>query len=111
MKILKRQIDKATALDINKTLAQIGMYAWIGAGVCFCAYLYFVGAITFSVVKERGLQQETKALISSIGSHELTYLNTQKNLTEAYATSLGFIPAPTVAFATPQRAFAWNVGR
>ncbi len=111
MKLVQQQIDRAATLDLHKTVGKIRMYAWVGAGIFFCAYIYFVGAITFSVVKERGLQQETKALISSIGTHELTYLNTQKSLTEAYATAIGFVPAPTLSFASPQRAFAWNVGR
>ncbi len=104
-------LHNTNTLDINKALKSIATYAWIASGVLFVAYLYFVGAITFSVIKERGLQQETKTLISSMGQEELKYLGLQKNLTKEYAIERGFISAPTLSFATPQRAFAWNVGR
>lgn len=97
--------------DINKTLHSVALYTWISAGVLFSCYLYFVGAITFSVIKERGLQQETKALISSMGQQELQYLSSQKSLTKDYAEQNGFVEASTVSFATPHKAFAWNVGR
>lgn len=104
-------LRNSTTFDLNKTLKSITMYTWISAGVLFVGYLYFVGAITFSVIKERELQQDTKALISSMGSQELQYLSTQKNLTKEYAHQNGFIDAATISFATPAKAFAWNVGQ
>jgi hypothetical protein len=99
------------ALDINKTLKSITFYTWIAAGVLFVGYLYFVGAITFSVIKERELQQHTRALVSSMGAQELEFLSTQKILTEQYAREKGFVEPASVSFAPSQRAFAWNVGR
>jgi len=100
-----------TMSDINKIIRSVALYTWIGAGVCFACYLYFVGAITFSVIKERELQQDTKILISSMGQQELSYLTLQKSLTKEYALTSGYIGEPSVAFAISQNAFAWNVGR
>ena len=100
-----------TFSDINKTIRSVALYTWVLAGTCFACYLYFVGAITFSVIKERELQQDTKTLISSMGREELSYLNLQKSLTKEYAIVHGFITEPNIAFAAPQKAFAWNVGR
>lgn len=106
---IQQKLDTLT--DINKTIKTIGMYTWIGAGVFFLGYVYFVGAITFSVIKERELQQETKTLISSMSMQELSYLNLQKSFTKEYAVASGFITQSPVAFVAPQRALAWNVGR
>ncbi len=107
-------ISKSNTLalpDINKNLKSITFYTWVAAGILFSCYLYFVGAITFSVIKERGLQQETRTLISKMGQEELAYLSMQKKLTQDYALQSGFVNATTISFATPQKAFAWNVGR
>ncbi len=108
---LRNKLDNTTAVDINKTLKSITFYTWISAAVLFVGYLYFVGAITFSVIKERGLQQDTKALISSMGQQELQYLSSQKSLTKQYAEQRGFVTPNEISFATSQRAFAWNVGQ
>lgn len=106
---LKHRLDTLT--DINKTIRSVALYVWVGAGACFACYLYFVGAITFSVIKERELQQDTKTLVSSMGKEELAYLTFQKSLTKEYAVRAGYSTEPSIAFATPQKAFAWNVGR
>ncbi len=103
--------QKFDTTDLNKTLRAITLYSWIATGVFFVGYIYFVGGITFSVIKERGLQQETKTLISDMGQQELAYLATQKNLTKGYALEHGFLVNPTVSFAPSQKAFAFNVRR
>jgi hypothetical protein len=108
---IKTRIETVPMHDINKSLRMIGGYAWLGTGVLFVCYLYFVGSITFSVVKQQGLEQENRALISQMSREELKFLNTQKTLTVAHGESLGLVAAPTVAFAEPRGAFAWNVGR
>ncbi len=108
---LQHTLGNRGTFDVNKTLKSIAFYSWITAGILFTAYLYFVGAITFSVIKEKGLQQDTKALISTMGQQELQYLSAQKMLTKEYAIQAGFITANTISFAQPQKAFAWNVGR
>jgi hypothetical protein len=107
---IKSKLENIGTLDVNKTLKSITVYAWISAGVLFACYLYFVGAITFSVIQEKGLQQHTRELISSMGQQELQYLSVQKSLTKEYAAQIGFVPAQLVSFTTPQKALAWNVG-
>ncbi len=102
---------QTTKFDINKTLKSVTLYTWLASGVLFSCYVYFIGAITFSVIKERGLEEDKKTLISTIGEQELQYLNSQKTLTKDYAVQNGFVPAHLVSFASPQKAFAWNVGR
>lgn len=97
--------------DMNKALGMISTYAWIGTGLLFVCYAYFVGSITFSIVKQQGTQSSIKTLISSMSKQEFAYLQTQKTLTAEYASAIGMVPAREVAFATPKRAFAWNVGR
>lgn len=97
--------------DMNKALGMISTYAWIGTGVLFMCYVYFVGSITFSIVKQQGIQSTMKTLISSMSKQELAYLQTQKTLSADYAATIGMVPATVVSFATPKRAFAWNVGR
>jgi hypothetical protein len=107
---IKSKLENIGTFDINKSLKSITFYAWISAGVLFACYLYFVGAITFSVIQEKGLEQNTRELISSMGQQELQYLSLQKSLTREYAQQSGFVPAERVSFATSQKALAWNVG-
>ncbi len=86
-------------------------YCFVGVGVLFAGYLYFVGAITFSVVERQGLEESTKTLASDISIQELHYLEKEKYLTKEVAYSMGLIEAPSLSFTTKQRAFAWNAGR
>ncbi len=97
--------------DMNKHIRTVLTYTWIGSGALFACYLYFVGAITFSVVKQQELARDIKGLISAMSTEELTYLSQEKNLTESYAQAEGFVRAEKTAFAAPRRAVAWNVGR
>jgi hypothetical protein len=89
----------------------ISRYTWGFAGILLSLYIYFVGAITFSVMKQQSLSTDTKQLISDMSREEVEYLNAQKGLTEEYATSLGFTKDSNLAFSEAKRAFAWNVGR
>lgn len=113
MRTIKNKMELVQAYDMNKTLRMIGTYAWIGAGVLFVSYIYFVGSITFSVIKQRGLEQANKGLISQMSKVELAYLNAQKDLTLDYASTLGLVQASanTVSFVSAGHAFAFNVGR
>lgn len=97
--------------NINTSLVSISKYTWAFSGILLASYIYFVGAITFSVVKQQTLTTETKNLISNMSQEEVSYLNSQKVITEEYATSLGFIKDSNIAFSEVKRAFAWNVGR
>ncbi len=86
-------------------------YCFIGAGVLFGCYMYVVGAITFSVVERKGLEETNKSLLSDIGMQELHYLSQEKQLTKAMAYSSGLVDAPSLVFTTAKRAVAWNAGR
>ncbi len=99
-----------TTSNLNKIVRGITTYMWLGTGMLFACYLYFIGSITFSVVKQKDIQNEIKLLISSIGKQELVYLQNQKKLTEEYASSLGLKSAKQITFSAPKKAFAWNVG-
>lgn len=86
-------------------------YCFIGTGVLFACYLYFVGAITFSVVERQGLEESTKTLLSDISMQELTYMQAEKALTKDAAYAMGLVDASSLSFTAKQRAFAWNAGR
>lgn len=99
-----------TTSNLNKIIRNVTTYMWISTGALFACYLYFIGSITFSVVKQKDIQSDIKLLISSIGKQELVYLQNQKKLTEEYANSLGLQSAKQITFSAPKKAFAWNVG-
>lgn len=86
-------------------------YCFIGAGVLFACYLYVVGAITFSVIERKGLEESTKVLASDISMQELVYLKAEKTLTKEVAYLSGFVQPASIAFTTQKRAVAWNAGR
>ncbi len=92
-------------------LKRLTTYCFIGAGVLFACYIYVVGAVTFSVVERKGLEESTKTLLSDISGQELSYLAQEKKMTKDLAYSQGFVDAPSLAFTTQKRAFAWNAGR
>lgn len=97
--------------DYALLLRRATKYCFVGASVLFACYIYFVGAITFSVVERQGLEESTKELVSEISMQELHYLGQEKQLTKEVAYSTGLIDAPSLAFTAQQRAFAWNAGR
>jgi hypothetical protein len=97
--------------EYSLLLRRATKYCLIGTGALFACYLYFVGAITFSVVERQGLEESTKSLASDISVQELHYLEKEKHLTKEVAYSIGLIDAPSLSFTTKQRAFAWNAGR
>lgn len=113
MHTMKQRFDStAHALamnDFNATLRLVTKYAWLTAAILFASYLYFVGAITFSVVKQASLAQSIKVTMSQTSKQELNYLAQQKRLNASYAASIGFVSAPTVAYTVPTRSFAWNI--
>ncbi len=46
-----------------------------------------------------------------MSNQERVYLQTQQNLTQDYAASIGLVKGSAIAFATAKPAFAWNVGQ
>lgn len=97
-----------TSYNLNKVMSTVTKYVWVSSALLFAGYIYFIGSITFSVVKQKDIQNDIKILVSSIGKQELIYLQNQKKLTENYANSLGLKPAESLIFATPKKALAWN---
>jgi hypothetical protein len=108
---LRNKIESVPMNDVNRTLKLVTRYAWIGTGVLFVCYSYFVGAITFSVISQRAVEQKNRTLISSMSEQERMYLQSQKQLNESYASSIGLVKGTAVAFAVAKPAVAWNVGQ
>ncbi len=104
----KKTISRTNTVDITATLRSITSYAWIGSAVLFVGYSYFVGAITFSVIKQQALEQSMRAMVSMMSRQELSYLEKQRNLSLRAATDNGLVSAPVVAYATRARALAWH---
>lgn len=108
--VLRNKFESVPLNDVNKTLRFLTRYAWIGTGVLFLCYSYFVGAITFSVINQQALEQTNKTLVSTMSNQERVYLQSQQNLTQSYANSIGLVKGTAVAYATAKPALAWNVG-
>jgi hypothetical protein len=108
---LRNKIETVPMNDVNKTLRLITRYGWIGSGVLFVCYSYFVGAITFTVINQRAVEESNKTLVSSMSDQERVYLKNQQQLNESYASSIGLVKGTAVAFAVARPAVAWNVGQ
>lgn len=104
-------MNKQSIITINATLRKCSVYTWASIGVLFALYLYFVGAITFSIITQKQLTQQNKVLVSAMSKQELQYLANDKKLTREYAVSQGFVHPDTIAFVPQARAFAFNGGR
>jgi hypothetical protein len=98
-----------TTTNFNTALRLTTKYAWMAAALLFVSYLYFVGAITFSVIKQASLAQSIKETVSQTSKEELRYLELQKRLNSGYAETNGFVSASVVSYAAPARSFAWNI--
>lgn len=109
--MIARLRQMSSTQDVNKYLRISASYLWIGTGTLFACYLYVVGSLTFSMVKQQDMEQSIKGLISTMSTQELSYLSVQRHLTEDSAGELGLVPASSLSFAREQRVFAWNVGR
>ncbi len=110
---LKNTFESATDTlvhsDLNTSLRAITKYAWLSAGALFALYLYFVGAITFSVISQEKFAQGIKSTVSEMSKEELQYLNAQRSLTEDAAYLQGFVSAGPISYTVPATAFAWNI--
>lgn len=92
----------------NMLLRRTTTYCFIGAAALFGCYMYVVGAITFSVIERKGLEESTRTLLSDISMQELQYLGQEKGLTKQAAYSTGLVDAPSLAFTSQKRAVAWS---
>lgn len=94
--------------DYNAVIRRGIRFFAIGSVVLFAIYLYFVGAVTFSVVHRRNMEENLKTMTSAVSGDELAYLTKEKNLTRDYALAHGMVSPAHVTFTTPKNAFAWN---
>ncbi len=101
-------VETLLGKSANTSLTKVTRVAWLTAGVLFAAYLYFVGAITFSVVAQEALAEDITSLRSEASGAELRYLEAQKGFTEAEAHSLGFVAPGTISYAGATAAVAFN---
>lgn len=110
--MINKMKNKISSIGEYKTLLQRSTkYCFLATGALFVCYLYVVGAITFSVVERKGLEESTKTLLSDISGEELKYLSKEKELTKELAFQEGFVSASSIAFTSAKRAVAWNAGR
>lgn len=109
MKTMKNKIQSFN--EYGLLLRRTTKYCFIGAGALFACYLYIIGAITFSVIERKGLEESTKVLASEISMQELEYLKMEKTLTKETGYLNGFVQPESIAFTTQKRAVAWNAGR
>lgn len=84
---------------------------WALLAVTFASYLYFVGAITFSVVERQGLEQQVKELLSDISTQELKYLAIDRSMTKGLAISLGLGESGKITFSARNQNVALNANR
>ncbi len=101
--------DSIAQSDLNSSLRSITKYAWLSAGGLFALYLYFVGTITFSVIKQETLAQGIKSTVSHMSKEELQYLDAQRTLTIDAALESGFVSVGSISYTVPATAFAWNI--
>lgn len=106
-KIQQLQTYTEYALLVRRTTRSL----WIASGVLFGLYLYFVGAITFSVIEQKGLEESTKILTSDMSTQELVYLEQEKQLTKEFAYSIGLVDAQAYTFTTKKQSVALNGSR
>lgn len=109
MKTMKNKIQSFN--EYGLLLRRTTKYCFIGAGALFACYLYIIGAITFSVIERKGLEESTKVLASEISMQELEYLKMEKTLTKETGYLNGFVQPESIAFTAQKRSVAWNAGR
>jgi hypothetical protein len=97
--------------DYNTILRAGAKFFGLGSIVLFAVYLYCVGAVTFSVVHRRNMEEDLKALSSDISRGELTYLTAEKTLTRTYALAQGFVAPAQVTYTAPKTDLAINTPR
>lgn len=111
MRMISQKIQENTTHADYKVILQKGSrFFFISSGVLFLAYLYCVGAVTFTVLHRRSLEQDLKLMTSDISHQELSFLDAQKSLTKEYAYAHGFVDPSSIAFSSVKRAVALNAG-
>ncbi len=89
------------------------MITWALLGVFGCllvSYAYFINATIANAISRTHLEKEVSMITSSLGEKEAEYLGLKKNISLAYAQSLGFVEAPRerTTFVSFSRGFTIN---
>jgi len=80
--------------NIEKIETPVLTWALIGViGFLVLSYAYFINATIVNALTRTTLENELSALASVIGEKEAEYLSLKKNISVAYAHSLGFVEA------------------
>lgn len=107
-KTITNNIQKVQSAISQSTFKRIVSALSVSVGVLFVGYIYLVGALTFSVIEQKNVEQNLKKTTAAIGNVELTYLATSRGLTKDYAKSLGFVESPQVAYTDMTHGLAIN---
>ncbi|MDP2789153.1 MAG: hypothetical protein Q8O46_03850 [bacterium] len=69
-------------------------------GVMALVYTLILGNMVFNIVERRSLETESRALLSSTGGLELTYLSLSSKIDPSFGYSLGFQETTNKQFTT-----------
>ena len=80
--------------NIEKIETPVLTWALIGVvGILMFSYAYFINASISNAMVRTTIENEISALTSSLGTKETEYIEAKKNISVAYARSLGYIEA------------------
>ena len=105
---ITHNIQKVQSAISQSTFKRIVSALSVSVGVLFVGYIYLVGALTFSVIEQKNVEQNLKKTTAAIGNVELAYLATSRSLTKDYAKSLGFVETPQIAYTDMAHGLAIN---
>lgn len=88
-------------------LSNINRFVWIASILFFVGNCVFIALTTFSVIERQTLMKSTRALASEISTHELSYLQKEKEFSMNRISEYGFIVPEKVAFAQKTSWFAF----
>jgi hypothetical protein len=93
--------------DYNTILAAGAKFFALGSVALFALYLYFVGAITFSVVHRRNMEETIRMAASNISQEERTYLSAEKTMSRDYALAQGLVAPAHITYTAPKSSVAF----
>lgn len=108
MTTIQHNLQRAQHAVSHASFKRVISALTIGVSVLFALYVYLVGALTFSVITQKNIQQQVKNTTSEMSRVELAYLAQEKSLTKEYAKSIGFVENPTIAYTDSTHGLALN---
>ena len=105
---IQKNIEKAQNAVPHSVFKKIVSSLVVSVSGLFVIYLYLVGALTFSVIEQKNVEQNLKKTTSAMGTVELSYLGQERGLTKEYAHSLGFVDYSQVAYTDMTHGLAIN---